>query len=172
MSDIPYMIGQLFGLVAVALGFLSFQQKKPGGIIAFQLAAALVFAVHYSLISAPTAIARNLLTAGNCLFCYFRDKRGIRSMIGSYVFMALVIAISLLTWEGWYSLTIMVGLVFNTVSLALDHPQKTRSMMLIKAPLCFIYNLMVGSVGGMIYECVILASAVIGLFRSRGKDIK
>ena len=45
-------------------------------------------------------------------------------------------------------------------------------MMLIKAPLCFVYNLMVGSIGGMIYECAILSSAVIGLFRYRDKNIE
>ena len=167
-EDIPYLIGQLLGLVAVVMGFLSFQRKNAAGIIVFQLTAALIFAVHYTLIGAPTAIALNLLTAANCIFCYFRDKRGSKSMIGSYVMMLLVVVISLLTWEGWYSATIMVGLVFNMISLALDHPQKTRRVMLIKAPLCFVYNLMVGSLGGMVYECTILASAVIGLFRYRG----
>lgn len=171
-EDIPYLIGQLLGLVAVVMGFLSFQRKTPVGIIACQFTAALVFAVHYTLIAAPTAIALNLLAAANCIYCYFRDKQGVKNMIGSYVLMALVILISLLTWEGWYSLAIMVGLVFNTISLALDHPQKTRGMMLVKAPLCFVYNLMVGSLGGMVYECAILSSAVIGLFRYRGKRIE
>ena len=166
-EDIPYLIGQLLGLVAVVMGFLSFQRKTPVGIIVFQMMTALIFAVHYTLIGAPTAIALNLLAAANCIFCYFRDKRGSKSLIGSYVLMALVVIISLLTWEGWYSIAIMVGLVFNTISLALDHPQKTRRVMLIKAPLCFVYNLMVGSVGGMIYECAILSSAVIGLLRYR-----
>ena len=170
MNDISYIIGQLLGLVAVVMGFLSFQRKTPVGIIAFQLMAALIFAVHYTMIAAPTAIALNLLAAANCIFCYFRDKRGSKSMIGSYVMVVLVIVISLLTWEGWYSMTIMLGLVINTVSFALDHPQKTRRMMLIKTPLCFVYNLMVGSLGGMLYESVTLISAVIGLLRYRGKD--
>lgn len=169
--DLSYIIGQLLGLIAVVMGFLSFQCKKPAGIIGFQLAAALIFAVHYTMIAAPTAIALNLLAAANCIFCYFRDKRGSKSLIGSYVLMALVVVISLLTWEGWYSITIMVGLVFNTMSLALDHPQKIRRMMLVKAPLCFIYNLMVGSLGGMLYESAILSSAVLGLIRYRHIDV-
>ena len=166
-EDIPYLIGQLLGLVAVAMGFLSYQRKTPVGIIVFQMMTALIFAVHYTLIGAPTAIALNLLAAANCVFCYYRDKRGSKSLIGSYVFIALVIVISLLTWEGWYSIAIMVGLVLNTISFALDHPQKMRRIMLIKTPLCFAYNLMVGSVGGMIYECTVLVSSVIGLLRYR-----
>ena len=162
-----YIIGQSCGILAVLLGFISFQSRSPRGIILFQLSAALVFAVHYTLIAAPTAVALNLLAAANCIFCYFRDKRGSRSRIGSWVLVALVIIASLLTWEGWYSVAIMVGLVFNTLSLALDDPQKTRGFMFVKAPLCFLYNLAVGSLGGMVYECTVLTSSVIGLIRNR-----
>ena len=39
-EDIPYLIGQLLGLVAVVMGFLSFQRKNAAGIIVFQLTAA------------------------------------------------------------------------------------------------------------------------------------
>lgn len=108
MDQIPYLIGQLLGIVAVVLGFLSFQRKTAAGIVLTQMAAALVFVLHYTLLSAPTAIA-------------------------------------------------------------LNDPQRTRQMMLVKTPLCFLYNLMVGSVGGMIYECTVLTSSIIGIIRYRKK---
>lgn len=165
MENIPYLIGQALGILAVILGFLSFQRKTVAGIILTQMGAALVFALHYAILSAPTAIALNLLFAVNCVYCYFRDKRGSKEKIGTYVLIVLVIAIGIVTWEGWYTGSLVVGLVFNTVSIALNDPQKTRKMMLIKTPLCFLYNLMVGSVGGMIYECVVLISSIIGMVR-------
>ena len=169
MDQIPYLIGQLLGIVAVVLGFLSFQRKTAAGIVLTQMAAALVFVMHYTLLSAPTAIALNALFAVNCVYCYFRDKRGSRERIGTYVLIVLVIAIGVLTWEGWYTGSLVVGLVFNTVSIALNDPQRTRQMMLVKTPLCFLYNLMVGSVGGMIYECTVLTSSIIGIIRYRKK---
>lgn len=165
MENILYLIGQALGILAVILGFLSFQRKTVAGIILTQMGAALVFALHYAILSAPTAIALNLLFAVNCVYCYFRDKRGSKEKIGTYVLIVLVIAIGIVTWEGWYTGSLVVGLVFNTVSIALNDPQKTRKMMLIKTPLCFLYNLMVGSVGGMIYECVVLISSIIGMVR-------
>ena len=66
-ENIPYLIGQLLGIVAVVLGFLSFQRKTVVAIILTQMTTALVFAVHYTLLSAPTAIALNLLFAVNCV---------------------------------------------------------------------------------------------------------
>jgi hypothetical protein len=165
VENIPYLIGQALGILAVILGFLSFQRKTVAGIILTQMGAALVFAFHYAILSAPTAIALNLWFAVNCVYCYFRDKRGSKEKIGTYVLIVLVIAIGIVTWEGWYTGSLVVGLVFNTVSIALNDPQKTRKMMLIKTPLCFLYNLMVGSVGGMIYECVVLISSIIGIVR-------
>ena len=165
LENIPYLIGQALGIVAVILGFVSFQRKTAAGIILTQMSAALVFALHYTLLSAPTAIALNLLFAVNCVYCYFRDRRGSKEKIGTYVLIVLVIAIGIVTWEGWYTGSLVVGLVFNTVSIALNDPQKTRKMMLVKTPLCFLYNLMVGSVGGMVYETVVLISSVIGIVR-------
>ena len=170
-ENIPYLIGQLLGIVAVVLGFLSFQRKTVIAIILTQMTTALVFAVHYTLLSAPTAIALNLLFVVNCVYCYFRDKRGSKERIGTYVLIVLVIAIGVLTWEGWYTGSLVVGLIFNTISIALNDPQKTRRMMLVKTPLCFLYNLMVGSLGGMIYECTVLISSIIGMLRYRKKDL-
>ena len=164
-ENIPYLIGQVLGIVAVILGFVSFQRKTAAGIILTQMSAALVFALHYTLLSAPTAIALNLLFALNCVYCYFRDRRGSKEKIGTYVLIVLVIAIGIATWEGWYTGSLVVGLVFNTISIALNDPQKTRKMMLVKTPLCFLYNLMVGSVGGMVYETVVLISSIIGIVR-------
>jgi hypothetical protein len=168
-DNIPYLIGQALGILAVLLGFLSFQRKTAAGIILTQMCAALVFAVHYTLLSAPTAIALNLLFAVNCVYCYFRDKRGSREKIGTYILIVLVIAIGIVTWEGWYTAALVAGLVFNTISIALEDPQNTRRCMLIKTPLCFLYNLMVGSLGGMIYECTVLTSSIIGIIRYRNK---
>ena len=53
-------IGQALGILAVILGFVSFQMKTPKGILIFQILASAVFAIHYLLIGAITAMALNL----------------------------------------------------------------------------------------------------------------
>ena len=160
-------IGQLLGILAVILGFISFQMKTSRGILILQLATALVFAVHYCLIGAFTATALNLLGAVKCVVYFFRDKRGSKGWIEPIIFSVLVIVISVLTWEDWYTAVVMVALVVDTVSLALPNPQTTRMCMFVKSPLCLVYNTTVASAGGVIYECAVLSSSVVGRIRNR-----
>lgn len=167
MEDILYIFGQVLGIVAVVLGFVSYQMKTPRGIIVTQMATALVFSAHYLLIGAITATVLNFLGAVKCLFYYFRDKRGSSSMLEPIIFCAVVIISTVLTWEGWFSALIMVGLLVDTIGLSLGDPQKTRGCIFVKSPLCLVYNAMVWSLGGIIYECAVLVSAVIGLIRNR-----
>ena len=85
-------------------------------------------------------------------------------------FTILVIVTSVLTWEGWYSAFIMMGLVVNAISLAFSNPQKTRAAMFIKSPLCLLYNAIVHSAGGIIFESAVLLSAVLGIMKNRDKS--
>ena len=165
------VIAQLLGIAAVIFGFISYQMKTAGGVLIFQLATALVFSAHYFLIGALTAMALNLLGVISCVFYFFRDKRGGKSIIEPIIFIALVIVSSVLTWDGWYSVFIMSGLVVNTASLAFSNPQKIRLCMFLKSPLCLTYNIIVSSGGGIIYECVVLASSLIGIIKSRTSKV-
>lgn len=169
MDTAIYITGQLLGIVAVILGFISFQMKSPGGILIFQVITALIFSAHYFLINALTAMALNLIAAIQCIFYYFRDKRGSKGIIVPVFFTALILIISVLTWEDWYSVFIMLGLAVNSISLAFSSAQKIRISMFIKSPLCLIYNIFVMSGGGIIYECAVLVSSLLGVFRNRSK---
>lgn len=167
MDTFLYILGQFFGIVAVVLGFVSFQMRTPRGILSCQIATASLFALHYFLINAITAMALNMLAAVMCVVYYFRDKRGSKSKLAPIFFTALVVAVSIFTWDKWYSVFIAAGLAFNAISLAASNPQRTRALMFIKSPLCLIYNIFTLSLGGAIYECVAFISSLIGIIRNR-----
>ena len=167
MEEIFYYIGQGLGIIAVVLGFISFQMKTPKGILAFQITIAFIFAAHYLFIGAPGAAALNLLAAVNNILYFFRAKRGGKGWFEPIFYIVMVTATTILTWEAWYSLFLMFGLYGTAVGLSLSDPQNTRKVMLVKAPLCLIYNAFVLSVGGMVYESAVLASAIIGLIKYR-----
>ena len=171
MEEIFYYIGQGFGIIAVVLGFISFQMKTPKGILAFQITIAFIFAAHYLFIGAPGAAALNLLAAVNNILYFFRAKRGGKGWFEPIFYIVMVTATTILTWEAWYSLFLMFGLYGTAVGLSLSDPQNTRKVMLIKAPLCLIYNAFVLSIGGVVYEAAVLASAIIGLIRNRKKVV-
>ena len=162
-------IGQILSLIAVATGFISFQMKTSRGILSFQILTALLFSAHYILIGAMTAAALNFLAAIKCVFYYIRNKRGSRSLLVPIFFTVLVCITSLLTWDGWYSLFIMTGLLINAVSLSLSNPQTIRKLTLVKSPLCLTYNICVLSSGGSIYEIATFISAIIGILKNKKK---
>ena len=170
MEDVIQLCGQILGIVAVVLGFISYQMKTPRGIISLQMVTALVFSAHYLMIGALTAAVLNFLASVKCLVYYFRDKRGGTGPWEPAVFCGVVVVSTVLTWEGWYSALIMVGLVADTIGLALNDPQKTRGVLFIKSPLCLVYNALVRSLGGIVYECAVLISAAVALLRNRKRQ--
>ena len=171
-GEVGIIIGQILSLVAVATGFISFQMKTSKGILFFQILTALMFSTHYFLIGAMTAAALNLVAAIKCIFYYVRNKRNSNSLFVPIFFTVLVCITSLLTWDNWYSIFIMVGLIINAVSLSLSSPQTIRKLTLIKGPLCLTYNIFVLSTGGIIYEVATFISAIIGILKNREKNGK
>lgn len=169
-SGVMYTIGQVLGMIAVAVGFVSYQMKTAKRILAFEILGAFIFAAHYFFIGALTAMALNFLAAVQCIFYYQRNKRGSKSMLIPVLFTVLVVVTGILTWEGWYSLFIVVGLAVYSLAIAMSDAQMIRLAMFLKNPLCLTYNAFVLSIGGIVYECTVFISSVIGLLRYRGKQ--
>lgn len=166
-SEITFFIGQMFGVLAVILGFISFQQKTQFGIIAFQCATGFAFAAHYLLLGAMTAVVLNLLSAFICIVLGFRSKLNSKSNLPTLICILLIIISGILSWENIFSLFLIIGLVIVNLSLSFTEPQHTRYAVFVKFPLCLTYNISVLSIGGIIFECVTLASAIIGIAKNK-----
>lgn len=171
-GEVGIIIGQALSIVAVILGVISFQMRSAKGILFFQILTALVFSAHYFLIGAMTAMGLNFVAAIKCVCYYIRNKRGGKGLFIPVFFTVLVVVTSLLTWDAWYSVFIMTGLVVNSIGFSLADPQKIRKLVFIKAPLCLIYNICVLSVGGIIYEGSTFVSAVIGAWKHSKRPVE
>ena len=119
------------------------------------------------LIGANTAAVVNFMAVISCTCYYIRNRRGSRSLWVPIVFISLNWITGILTWDGWISLLLLLGLTANGVGLAINTPQAIRKFYLIKAPFCLAYNALVFSWGGVIYEIATLTCAVIALIRDR-----
>ncbi len=170
-GEIGIIIGQAFSIVGMITGFVSFQMKTAKGILLFQIITAMVFAAHYFLIGAPTAIALNLLAVLQCICYYIRNKRNSKSLFLPIFFSVVVLVTGILTWDNWYSGLITLGVLVNAVAFSLSNPQTIRKLTLIKSPLCLGYNCCVWSTGGIVFEVAVLTSAIIGIIRG-GKDFE
>ncbi len=171
-----YILGQILGVVAVILGFICFQMKTPKAILVFQMIIALVFALHYICIGAVAAAPVNALAAIQSLCYYFRNKKGSKSPVLPIFFAVVMVLVNLLSWifagGEWYTAFLMAGVTVMAISLSFSSAQNIRYAMLVKAPLCLIYNAFAASIGGVAYESALLVSSIIGIikYRKAGND--
>ena len=164
-GEVGYIIGQVLSIVAVILGLVSYQMKTSRAILAIEIITASVFSAHYLLIGENTAMALNLLAVVQCIVYYYRDKHNKKGWVVPIIFTCLIIVTSILTWDGWYSLFIMLGLVAYSICVASQNAQIIRYAMFFKAPMCMTYNIIVFSTGGILYEAAVLISSIIGTVR-------
>ena len=69
------IIGQTMGIIAVILGFVSFQMRTRKQLMIVQIATAITFCVHYGLIGATSGMMMNILSTLRNLCYYYKDKK-------------------------------------------------------------------------------------------------
>ena len=170
MEEIIYWIGQGLGIVAVVLGFINYQVKTRGQVLCVQMATTIVFAVHFALLMEyPTAIMQLVGTTRNIVF-YYVGKKGYVSKGWAILFAVLMgtfgsVSMFIIGNGEWYAIICIVGLVINSYAMSFISPNSVRKSILISSPLVLAYDLLVTSVGGAIYEAIVIISSIIGLIR-------
>lgn len=158
-----YIIGQMFGFLAVILGFISFQMKTRKNLMIVQTSLALSFSVHYLIIGGLTGCVLNLVCAVRN-FAFSREKG---SKWLTIIFAVIMVIMGAVSWQGWYTLFFVVGITINTFGLSFKNPQNIRRSTLVTSPLLIIYDVVVKSYGGIMLETIIIISSIIGLIRYR-----
>lgn len=167
-----YIIGQIFGIIAVILGFLTYQMKTQKQIMIVLITTCFVFTTHYFLIGAMTGCILNFVGGIRCICFLNRDGKKLLHRLYPAIFALIMAGMGILFWEDWYSFLAVGGLVINTLCIALKNPQSIRKSILITSPMVLAYDIIVKSYGGAVYESVAIISAVIGLIRYKEKQMR
>ena len=165
MEKILYIVGQGLGILAIALGFLSYQLKTQKQLLICQTAVCFVFCLHYLLIGATTAMAMNFVNIVRNLVYYRRNQKGDKSLLMPILFTAILGVIGILTWTAWYSIFVFLGLIINSMCMSFSNPQNVRKSILVTSPMVLVYDAFAFSIGGFIYESVAIISSIIGIIR-------
>ena len=165
--DTAWIIGQVFGIVAIIFGFISYQMKTQRQILFMQSSVAVFFCIHYFLIGGYSAMAMNGVNIVRNVFYDRRTKSGSTSKVIPIIFVIIQCAMCAITWEAWYSVFVLLGIGINTYCMSFPDPQKVRKSILVTSPMVLTYDIFARSIGGSIYESVALISAAIGIFKNR-----
>lgn len=169
VGSIPYLIGQGFGILAIILGFVSYQLKTQKQVLFCQAVVGAVFLVHYALIGAVSGMAMNIISLIRNTIYAVRGGKNDTSFDKAVpiVFTVLMGIMGILSWTNWYSIFVFLGLVINSYCMSFSDPQMIRKSILITSPLVLIYDIFALSVGGAVYESVAVISSVIGIIRMK-----
>ena len=165
--DITQIIGQIFGMIAVLLGFVSYQAKNDKQLMLAQAVTGAVFAIHYFLLGATPGAVLNIVCIIRNLVYYHKDKRFYKPKLFPILFAVIMLIFGIYSANGIHSVLVIAGQVISTVCFSFKSAQNVRKSVLVTCPMVLIYDVIEHSVGGVIYESVAMVSAIIGIVRYR-----
>lgn len=171
------MIAQAFGILALAANVLSFHFRKYRQIVMVQMLSSVFFTVHFVLLyvsgrtDALTAGVLNGLSLfrNGLLLCTEKKRTSAGTALIAGFFSAAVIAVGIITWHTWVSVLFIISMVLVTVSMSVRKPNALRLLMMGAAPFAFVYDILIGSIGGSMNEAVSFISVLIAFIRNRNQ---
>lgn len=160
-----YIIYQLIGFLGTALYLASFQCRENKNLFRMQLFSYVFYTTHMLLLGAITGGVSYII---NCLrsFCLSSRWKFGKSNEMCALLCLLQVAALFLTWGGWISLLPIVANIASTVGGYTRNPKKVRiAGMFINAPLCIVYDIIVGSWAGIVDEAISEVSMIVSVLR-------
>ena len=161
------IIGQILGVLATVLTFLSYQVNTKKLLLTVQSVATLCTCLSFFFLDATTGFALNLVCLLRNVVFYFQKSKTKLSYISAVILALVMVVLGAMSWQGWISLLMIVALAANTLFLSLGDPQLLRKSILVTSAMVILYNIFVFSLGGIANEAISIISSAIGIFRYR-----
>lgn len=159
--------GQILGIVAIVLGFLTYQFKSEKSLLLVHLSTSAVFMLHYLLIGAISGCVLNGVGILRDIVYFNKEKINLGAKKLSAILTVFMTIVGLFSWQGIHSLLVIAGIAIHSYCLSFNDAQSVRKSIMITCPMVLLYDVFVFSIGGIIYESVAMISAMIGIIRYR-----
>jgi hypothetical protein len=165
------IIGQILGILATVITFISYQVNTKSRLLIIQTTATLCTCLSFLFLGASTGFALNIVCIiRNVLFFFQKDKSTVHTVTAAALSVTMII-LGIISWQGAESLLIMTALAANTIFMATGNPQLLRKSVIVTSGMILIYNAIVFSIGGMTNEGISIISSIIGIIRFRKEKI-
>ena len=158
---------QMIGFAGVAFFIVSYQIRSNRLLFLCQLMGCLIFCAQFIIMGAYTgALSLTVSIARNALLLKADDWKWVKSKATLSAILALLLAITVSTWAGWVSLLPFAAVSAASIGYWSNNARKIRlSQLLVGSPCTLIYDLMVGSWGGVMSEAITLISILVSIVR-------
>ncbi|MBO5285364.1 MAG: YgjV family protein [Clostridia bacterium] len=159
------IVGQFFGIVAMVGTFISYQANTKQRVLIVQTLATILTCASYYFLDAKSGMVLNVIAVLRNVIFYFQKEGTKLSYITAFTLAGIMTVFGALSWQGWFSILVIVALAANTVFLSLGNPQLLRKSILVTSTMVLIYNCFVLSLGGIANEAIAIISSIIGIIR-------
>lgn len=166
------IIGQILGIVAPIVTFISYQVNSKNKLLLLQTAANVAICISYLLLGASSGFALNIVGTIRNMTFFFLDPKSRTNRICAVILALAMGGAGLLSWEGPISLVLMVALMANTIFMSFGDPQLLRKSVIGTSSLILIYNLLMAhpTIGGIMNESIAIVASIIGVLIYRKKQ--
>lgn len=170
LTEHSYLLAQICGFVAMATAVSMYQFKRHRTIMILMVVCSFIWCMHYCFLGLFTPVMMNIVNVIRNIVYSFRDRKWAQSKLIPVVFVALSIALAVITWDNIWSVLPLIAAVFTTVA---NWQTDTKILKYMTIPVCicwFIFNFINHSYAGMANEILALASIIISLTRIKKQE--
>ncbi len=174
---LEHPVAQSIGLFGMICGWVGFQSKSARGILLWQTAGSVFWAVHLGMLGALTGCALNVIAVARNVI--YARRNGSSSPRFDYcpLFFTVVCLLSalfnhFLAGESWWCVLPALGMAVQSVILISGNAQLVRMLWLPTSLMWLVYNIAYGSIPGVLCESFNLVSLVVALLRFHGVNGK
>lgn len=157
---------QAIGFLGAALFIVSYQIRSNRMLFFCQLLGCIVFFVQLLLMGAYTgAMSLVVNITRNVLLLKSDAWRWVRSRYTLAAVLLILTALTAWTWAGLLSLLPFLSVAVSTVGYWTNNAQKLRLSQLFASPCTLLYDVLVGSWGGVLSEGFAIVSILVSIWR-------
>lgn len=167
-----FIIAQIIGAIALVILMLSFQKNTKETLLKYQILSSLLYAVQYIFLKAYTGSMMNLTCMlRNFIFKKYDNDNKKVPVIWLIIVVTIMIALSLITFNGWISLLPMIAVVAYSIALWVGNLKVVRMIEVFSCVLFIIYNVKVLAITGLIATVIEMLAAIVAIYRFDIKKI-
>lgn len=169
------LIAQGISLLGMTMNVLSFQFKEQRQIIFMQLICSVFFGVSYIMIGAYVGGLLNAIAMVRAVVYWQRERFCAHKAFWVYAIGAACVGVYALSFTAFgveasaknlaVEVLPVIGMIITTFGFYLGRARAVRFIGIANSPLWLTYNLFNFNIGGIITECIVLVSIIIGIVR-------
>lgn len=161
-----YILAQLIGCVTMLFLFISYQVNERRKMVFLQICISICCILQYALLGAYSGVAINIVCLTRNILFYYRGKyKWADHVILPGIISAAEVILTVLVWKGSADILALIGAPLQTAAVWMKQPKYIRILMLIASPLWLIYDVHYKFYVGVLTECIVMSSILIGMLR-------